>query len=91
MQVVKMGSGQAEHHQHSVYTCTAVCSPLYIYLTPAWPQQMFNLHIFKICNRKHMAELLRRRKSGGIWAPSAQKDLRLQKDFANPTKFFWKS
>jgi hypothetical protein len=28
-------------------------------------------------------EVPRREKSGGIWASSAQKDLRLQKDFAN--------
>ena len=35
--------------------------------------------------------LMRRGKRDGTWAPSAQKDLRLQKDLPIPTKFFWKS
>jgi hypothetical protein len=33
---------------------------------------------------------IRRGKSGGIWASSAQKNLRLQKDYAKKTICFWK-
>ena len=35
----RMGLGQAEHLP--VFTCTAICKPLYNYQGPAWPQKNF--------------------------------------------------